>query len=36
VKICIGASGTVGEAVEAFKAGTLKSVEKPNVEGHWV
>ena len=30
-----GASGTVKEAVEKFKAGQLQGAEKANVEGHW-
>ena len=36
VKIYVGASGTVAEAVEKFKAGELESVSKANVEGHWM
>ena len=35
VKIYPGASGTVKEAVEKFKAGQLQEAEKANVEGHW-
>ena len=35
IKVVVGAEGTVGEAVEAFKAGTLKPTESPDVEGHW-
>lgn len=27
--------GNVGEAVEAFKSGSLKEVGSANVEGHW-
>jgi len=34
--ICIGASGTVAEALEQFKAGELKAVAEANVKGHWV
>jgi len=30
-----GASGTVREAVETFKAGQLQMADKANVEGHW-
>ena len=35
VEVYPGASGTVREAVEKFKAGQLKGAEKANVEGHW-
>ncbi len=35
VKVYPGASGTVKEAVEKFKAGQLQGAEKANVEGHW-
>ena len=35
VKIYLGASGTVKEAVEKFKAGQLQGTERANVEGHW-
>jgi predicted Fe-Mo cluster-binding NifX family protein len=35
VEVYPGASGTVKEAVEKFKAGQLKGAEKANVEGHW-
>jgi predicted Fe-Mo cluster-binding NifX family protein len=36
IKICLGASGTVKEAVEKFKAGELQDAAKANVEGHWM
>jgi predicted Fe-Mo cluster-binding NifX family protein len=36
IQVYIGATGTVENAVEQFKAGKLKLVSKPNVEGHWV
>ena len=36
VKVYIGASGTVADAVEQFKADKLKCSENPNVEGHWM
>ena len=36
VKVYTGASGTVAEAVEQFRAGKLDLVESPDVEGHWV
>ena len=35
VKIVVGISGTVKDAVEAFKRGELKSTESADVEGHW-
>ncbi|MFH1024730.1 MAG: NifB/NifX family molybdenum-iron cluster-binding protein [Planctomycetota bacterium] len=35
VKVVIGAQGTVAGALEAFKSGTLKASESPDVEGHW-
>lgn len=36
VHICTGAAGTVGQAVEQFKAGNLPPVTDADVEGHWV
>ncbi len=36
VKIYIGASGTVRDAISQYKSGKLKLAESPNVEGHWV
>ena len=36
VVICTGASGTVTEAVEQYKAGKFKPIESADVEGHWV
>jgi predicted Fe-Mo cluster-binding NifX family protein len=35
VKIYPGASGTVKEAIEKFKAGELQPAGRANVEGHW-
>ena len=35
IQVYIGASGTVAEAVQQWKAGTLQPADKPNVEGHW-
>jgi predicted Fe-Mo cluster-binding NifX family protein len=35
IKIVVGADGTVGSAVEAFKSGSLVPTDAPNVEGHW-
>ena len=36
VKIYTGATGTVAEAIEQFRAGSLKLIETADVEGHWV
>jgi predicted Fe-Mo cluster-binding NifX family protein len=36
IKIFIGASGTVGQALEQFKQGALQSAGAATVEGHWV
>jgi len=36
VKIYVGATGTVSQAVEQFKAGQLKCVDQANVDGHWM
>lgn len=36
IKIYIGAKGTVKDAVESLKAGTLQPAENADVEGHWV
>ena len=35
VKVYPGASGTVKEAVEKFKAGQLQPSDGANVQGHW-
>ena len=35
VKVYIGATASVTDAVEQFKAGQLECAGKPNVEGHW-
>jgi predicted Fe-Mo cluster-binding NifX family protein len=35
VQVYPGASGTVEEAVEEFKAGQLSPAQGANVEGHW-
>jgi len=35
LKVVVGASGTVSEAVEALKSGKLKPTGGPDVEGHW-
>ena len=34
IKVVIGATGTVREAIEGFKAGKLSSTGGPNVESH--
>ncbi|MBM4016796.1 MAG: hypothetical protein FJ288_00475 [Planctomycetes bacterium] len=35
IKVFLGATGTVGEAVAAFKEGRLAEAAEANVEGHW-
>ncbi len=35
VRTYIGASGTVAQALERFKAGLLERADSANVEGHW-
>ena len=35
ITVYTGASGTVQETLEAFKAGKLNKTDKANVEGHW-
>jgi len=35
MKVYLGASGTVADAVEAFCKGRLSEAEAANVEGHW-
>ena len=36
IEMYTGFSGTVQEAVDAFKAGTIQKISKANVEGHWM
>ncbi len=36
VKIFIGASGKVNDAISQYKNNKLKSAQEPNVEGHWL
>ena len=36
VEVYTGATGTVADAVEQFKAGRLKQSSAADVEGHWV
>jgi predicted Fe-Mo cluster-binding NifX family protein len=35
IRIYTGASGTVADAVEQFKAGKLEAASSADVEGHW-
>lgn len=35
IKVYLGLTGTVGEAVEQFKAGKLEATDAADVEGHW-
>jgi predicted Fe-Mo cluster-binding NifX family protein len=35
ISVVVGASGTVADAIEAFKNGTLKPAESADVRGHW-
>ncbi len=35
IKVYSGASGTVTEALDAFKNGQLQAASGPDVEGHW-
>ncbi len=36
VKIFLTEKQTVQDAIDSFKAGKLKEVDKANVEGHWI
>lgn len=36
IKVVTGASGTVAQAVEDFKAGKLEAAGDADVDGHWV
>jgi predicted Fe-Mo cluster-binding NifX family protein len=36
IKVYVGATGTVAEAIENLKNGELKESTEANVEGHWV
>jgi len=36
VKVFVEVEGSVAEALEALKGGTLKAAEDSDVEGHWV
>jgi len=35
IRIYLGASGTVAEAIEQFKAGKLEAASSADVDGHW-
>jgi predicted Fe-Mo cluster-binding NifX family protein len=35
IKVCTGADGTVGEAVEKYKRGEFEVAGDADVEGHW-
>jgi predicted Fe-Mo cluster-binding NifX family protein len=35
IQVYTGLQGTVGEAIEEFKAGRLNPVDSADVEGHW-
>ena len=36
IKIAVGASGTVAEAVQSYKDGKLQFADSANVQGHWM
>lgn len=36
VKVVVGVTGTVREAIARFEAGELKITDEPDVQGHWV
>ena len=36
IKVYLGASGTIQEALNQFTAGTLELAQQANVGGHWV
>ncbi len=35
IEVVIGASGSVKDAVDSYKSGTLKATDGADVEGHW-
>lgn len=35
IRVCIGAAGTVAEAIAAFERGSLKQASEADVDGHW-
>ncbi len=35
IKVAVGVSGLVKDAVEKFKAGQIQATDSPDVEGHW-
>jgi predicted Fe-Mo cluster-binding NifX family protein len=36
IKVYVGASGSVADAVAALKAGRLEGVDRPDVQAHWL
>lgn len=36
VKVCVGATGQVRQALEQFRRGQLECIREPTVEGHWM
>jgi predicted Fe-Mo cluster-binding NifX family protein len=36
IQVIVGARGTVGEAVDAFRRGALQPSDSSDMEGHWV
>jgi len=36
IKVIVGVTGTVREAIARFEAGELEPADEPDVEGHWV
>jgi len=35
IRVVVGVEGTVAEAIEQFKAGTLQPTTAPDVQAHW-
>ena len=36
IKVFLAEGGTVGEAIEGLKSGSLQEVDQPSVPGHWM
>ena len=36
IKVVVGVSGTIADAIQAYLQGNLQPAEDANVEGHWV
>ena len=36
IKVCVGAKGTVKQAIQDYTEGKLKPTQEANVEGHWM